>query len=115
MSLSSKEMQAIRDKYPELREHRSDDLDEPIDPMTYIDPTGDSLLHIAARAGDIASIELLIKAGFNVDQIGDMGCTALHYAEMKKRDDAYHFLIRHGASTSIRNEFGLLPEEAGSE
>lgn len=112
MSLSAKELQAIRDKYPELREYRSDDLDEPIDPMTFVDPTGDSLLHIAARAGDLASIEMLVRAGFNVDQIGDMGCTALHHAKMKRRDDVYSFLIKHGASTSIRNEFGLLPEEA---
>lgn len=112
MSLSAKELQAIRDKYPELIEYRSDDLDEPIDPMTFVDPTGDSLLHIAARAGDMDSIEMLVRAGFNVDQVGDMGCTALHYAKMKRRNDVYSFLIKHGASTSIRNEFGLLPDEA---
>jgi ankyrin repeat protein len=44
-------------------------------------------------------------------QIGDMGCTALHYAKMKKKEDVYPYLVAHGASASIRNEFGLLPSE----
>lgn len=111
MSLSHEELQAIRDKYPQLREYRSDDLDEPIDPLTFVDPTGDSLLHIAARAGDLSTVELLVRAGIDVDQIGDMGCTALHYAKMKRREDVYTFLVAHGASTLIHNEFGLLPDE----
>jgi ankyrin repeat protein len=111
MPLSSEDVQAIRDKYPELREYPSDDLDEPIDPLTFVDPTGDSVLHIAARAGDLRTVELLVRAGVDVNQIGDMGCTALHYAKMKNREDVYSYLVAHGASTSIRNEFGLLPHE----
>jgi ankyrin repeat protein len=111
MSLSAEELEAIRHKYPELREWRSDDLDEPIDPLTFVDPTGDSLLHIAARAGDLRTVELLVRAGVDVNQVGDMGCTALHYATMKKKDDVYSYLVTRGASTSIRNEFGLLPSE----
>ena len=111
MSLSVEELRAIRDKYPQLREYRSDDLDEPIDPLTFVDPTGDSLLHIAARAGDLDTVELLVRAGIDVDQIGDMGCTALHHAKMKRKEDVYSFLVAHGASTLIRNEFGLLPGE----
>lgn len=111
MSLDADELQTIRDRYPHLREYRSDDLDEPIDPLTFVDPTGDSLLHIAASAGDLDTVELLVRAGIDVDQIGDMGCTALHYAKMKRREDVYSFLVANGASTMIRNEFGLLPSE----
>ncbi len=112
MSLTAEEGRAIRDKYSQLREYQSDDLDEPIDPLTFVDPTGDSLLHIAARAGDLDTVGLLVRAGVDVDQIGDMGCTALHHAKMKRHEDVYSFLVAHGASTLIRNEFGLRPGEA---
>lgn len=111
MSLNAKNLQVIRDRYHYLKNYRSDDLDELIDPLTFVDPTGDSLLHIAACAGDLCTVELLVRAGVDVDQIGDMGCTALHYAKMKRKDDVYSFLVAQGASTLIRNEFGLLPAE----
>jgi ankyrin repeat protein len=111
MPLSANELKSIRDKYPHLQDYRSDDIDELLDPLTFVDPTGDSLLHIAARAGDLATVELLVRAGIDVDRVGDMGCTALHYARMKKRQDVYSFLVAHGASRLIRNEFGLLADE----
>ena len=111
MSLNAEELQSIRDKYPHLREYRSDDLDEPIDPLTFVDPSGDGLLHIATCAGDLGTVELLVHAGVDVNQLGDMGCTALHYARMKGKKDIYSFLVAQGASTLLRNEFGQLPDE----
>lgn len=111
MPLSTNELKSIREKYPHLHDYRSEDIDQPLDPLTFVDPTGDSLLHIAARAGDLATVELLVRAGIDLDRVGDMGCTALHYARMKKREDVFSFLVAHGASKLIRNEFGLLADE----
>ena len=111
VKLNAAEIESILVRYPSLQNDRSENIDEPIDPMTFLDPTGDGLVHIAARAGDLATVELLVRAGIDIDAAGDMGCTALHYARMKKRDDVYSFLIAHGASKGIRNEFGLLPDE----
>lgn len=100
----------IQKKYYYLVNYESDDPNKPIDPLTYVDSNGDHLLHIAAQLGDIKTIELLLKAGLDVNQAGDMGCTPLHYAKMKKREDVADFLLAHGASMNIENEFGELPK-----
>jgi ankyrin repeat protein len=115
MPLNAVELKAIRDRYPELRHYRSENSEEPMDPLTFLDPTGDSLLHIAVRAGDLPTVKLLARAGIDLDQIGDMGCAALHYAKLKSREDVYSFLVAHGASKLIRNEFGLLSDEINLE
>jgi ankyrin repeat protein len=48
---------------------------------------------------------LLLDAGLNIDQQGDMGNTALHYAKKFKHKDVVNILIDRGASTDIKNEF----------
>ena len=106
--LSEAEISEIQEKYDYLVNYETDDTDAPIDPLTYIDSNGDNLLHIAAQGDDRRTIELLLKAGLNVNQTGDMGCTALHYT---KNQDIIDLLISHGASKSIRNDFGKLPGE----
>ena len=89
--------------------YESDDPLTPIDPLTYRNPDGDTCLHIAARRGDIRSIELLLKAGLNINDRGDMGTTPLHCA---KTQEVIEFLVANGASVDIRDEFGRLPLEA---
>ena len=111
MNLSESEIRELQKKYYYLTNYQSEDIDEPIEPLTYVDPTGDNLLHIAARLGDLRSVELLLKAGLDVNQLGDMGYTALHYAKMKKHEDVCQLLLEHSASRNIRSEFGQLPEE----
>jgi len=119
MKLSEAELRYLQERYKDLINYQSDNVDDPIDPLTYTRPDEDNLLHIAAYRGDLRSVELLIKAGLDVNKPGDMGYTALHYAYqknkpdvfLKERKDVIEFLLAHGASPDIRNEFGTLPSE----
>ncbi|HEV2186270.1 MAG TPA: ankyrin repeat domain-containing protein [Stellaceae bacterium] len=110
--LDGAEIEEIRQRYNHLWNWRSDGPDAPIDPLTFVDPTGDSLLHIAAWRGDRRTVELLIGAGIDINKIGDMGCTALHYAIMNGHADLANFLLQQGASQDIRKHFGGLPRES---
>ncbi|MDP2206172.1 MAG: ankyrin repeat domain-containing protein [Alphaproteobacteria bacterium] len=109
MSLTKAEIDELQRKYADLINYESNDPCDPIDPLTYIEPGGDHLLHIAAFRGDLRAVELLVKAGIDVNRLGDMGYTPLHYAKMKGNDDVVEFLLSHGASENIKSEFGTLP------
>jgi ankyrin repeat protein len=106
MKLSDKEIREIQEKYHYYGNYEAEDPNAPIDPLTYVDSNGDALLHIAARRGDQRTIELLLGAGVDVNLIGDMGNTALHYAQT---GDVARVLLDHGASTEVCNEFGKRP------
>ena len=106
MSLSAAETQELQERYAYLMNYEAEDPNAPIDPLRYVDSNGDALLHIAARRGDLRSIELLLRAGVDVNLVGDMGNTALHYAPTA---DVANLLLAHGASTELTNEFGKLP------
>lgn len=88
---------------------------ESIDPLAYHNPEGDSCLHIAATRGDYRATELLLKAGLNIDEQGDMGQTPLHCAIAFKRVDIANLLVRYGASLAIKNEFEKTPLELAKE
>jgi len=106
MKLTEAEIQELQAKYGYLTNYEAEDPDAPIDPLTYVDSNGDALLHLAAQRGDMRTVELLLRAGLDVNQIGDMGNTALHYA---KTEEMARLLLSHGASTNVRNEFGQRP------
>lgn len=107
MSISEADMQELQQKYSYLVNYESEDPDEPIDPLTYVDSNGDTLLHVAAQLGDLRTVELLLRAGVDVNQVGDMGNTALHYA---KSEEVASLLLAYGASPDVTNEFGRQPE-----
>lgn len=109
MNLTADEIAEIQERYDYLVNYESDDPNSPIKPLTYVDSNGDHLLHIAAQCGDRRTIELLLRAGVDVNQTGDMSCTALHYARLKEKDDVANVLIAHGASVTIENDFGKVP------
>lgn len=111
VSLTPAEVAEVQQRYRYLINYAADDPTSPIDPLTYVDSNGDHLLHIAASAGDLRTVELLLRAGVDVDQTGDMGCTALHHAKLKGHDELVNLLSAHGASASVRNAFDLLPGE----
>jgi ankyrin repeat protein len=115
MKLKKMEIEELLNAFNDLLNYDSNDPTEPIDPLTYVDPDGDNCLHIAANRGDHRSAELLLKAGLDVNQIGDMGCTALHLAYMNGHQDIIRLLVDHGASDSIKNEFGKQPSELMEE
>lgn len=111
MTLSSLEVSSIQEKYYYLTNYDDADPNAPIDPLTYRDSNGDSLLHIAAASGDLKTAQLLLGAGVDVDLQGDMGSTPLHYAMEKGHKEVVHLLISNGARIDIRNGFGQLPGE----
>ena len=106
MRLTEAEVQELQKKYSYLTNYEADEPDAPIDPLTYVDSNGDALLHLAAQGGDLRTVELLLKAGVDVNQVGDMGNTALHYA---KDEGLARLLLSHGASADVYNEFGKQP------
>lgn len=111
MKLSDEAITELQKKYDYLINYDSSDPTDPIDPLTYVDSNGDNLMHIAAQLGDVNTIALLVDAGMNINQKGDMGSTALHYAYEGKHLPAVEFLLTHGASAEIENEFGKRPGE----
>ena len=74
-------------------------------------PGDDALIHIVAAIGTVEEMELLVASGANVNAIGDMGNTPLHYAAMEGRLDMAEKLAALGADLTIRNEFGGTPRD----
>lgn len=104
--LTAGELSELQSAFRDLLNYEADDPTAPIDPLSHVTPEGDTCLHIAALRGDVRSIDLLLKAGLDVNRQGDMGYTPLHYARTRAVVD---LLLAHGASTSIKNEFGSSP------
>lgn len=111
MKLNDETISQLQEKYYYLTNFESSDPNAPIDPLSYRDAGGDNLMHIAARLGDVNTIKLLVDAGMNINEQGEMGFTALHNAYQYKRAEVVDFLLAHGASTKIENYFGKLPGE----
>lgn len=110
--LTSEELAELQTAFSDLLNYESDDPCKPIDPLTYCAPDKDNCLHVAAQRGNLRAAQLLVKAGFNVNQQGDMGYTPLHYAATP---ELVSFLLAHGASTTIKNEFGTSPIGWGAQ
>lgn len=96
----------LQEKFSDLLNDDAEDPFEPIDPLTYHSPEGDSCLHLAAQRGDSRAVELLLDAGLDINEPGDMGNTPLHYAVKYQHSDIADLLIKRGAGTDIKNEFG---------
>ena len=111
IKLSDADVSQLQVKYYYLTNFESDDPSAPIDPIRYRDAGGDNLMHVAAQLGDLDTIKLLVEAGMNIDEQGEMGFTALHIAYRRKQPAVVDFLLAHGASTKIENNFGKLPSD----
>lgn len=109
MNLDDEEMRVLNLAFKDLLNYESADPDSPINPLAYREPGGDSCLHIAAYRGDCVAVRILLKAGLDVNSIGEMGCTPLHYATQRGHTKIAELLIKSGASKNIRNKFGELP------
>lgn len=96
----------LRQQFNDLLNYESDDPTDPIDPITYQTPEGDSCLHIAAMRGDAKSIQYLIQMGLDVNSLGDLGNTPLHYACQFQKSSAASLLLSLGADPDARNELG---------
>jgi ankyrin repeat protein len=109
--LTDSELQELEKAFSDLINYESDDPEQPIDPLTYREPGGDSCIHIASHRGNLRAVELLLKGGVDVNLKGEMDYTALHYANSKGHKDVVQYLLEHGASKDMKNKFGKLPLE----
>ncbi len=111
MSISSNELKELKEKFNDVINYENDDPCAPIDPLTYTAPDGDNCLHIAIWRNDFRAVQLLMKAGLNVNKKGDMGETPLHIAIRKNNGSIIKSLISAGAKTDIISEFGKSPQD----
>lgn len=65
---------------------------------------GENALHWAASQNDLAAARLLIEAGINIDQHGDLGHTPLHDAATFGHRDMVLLLIESGADVYALTE-----------
>lgn len=98
----------LKNIFSDLINYEEEDPLAPIDPFSYKTPEGDSCLHIAAMRGDSRAISLLLDGGIDINSIGDMGNTALHYSSRMRHRDVFDLLISRGANLLIKNEFGKM-------
>jgi hypothetical protein len=65
---------------------------------------GGNALHVAVLWGDVEAVRLLIAAGINVNQPGDLGHTPLHEACMRGNLDVVKLLVEGGADVFALTE-----------
>lgn len=106
MTLTEAEIRELQTRYSYLTNYEAAEPDAPIEPLSYVDSNGDTLLHIAAQRGDLHTIKLLLRSGVDVNRPGDMGNTALHYAKVQ---EVAQLLLEGGAAVDVCNEFGKKP------
>ena len=73
--------------------------------------TGDTPLHAVIHWNDLGVIKLLLEHGSDVNAIGEMGKTVLHYAVGDRNLDTARFLLQNGARSDIKDDFGLSPKD----
>jgi ankyrin repeat protein len=67
------------------------------------------VLHLAAFRGSTTDVEAFIALGADINAIGDLGLTPLHYAVLGGHADTAALLMEHGARQDMPNEFGETP------
>ena len=67
---------------------------------------GDTEFFAAAKAGDIARVQILLDQGADPDARDERGATALHYAAAYGQVDLVQLLVEHGADVNARGPIG---------
>ena len=68
-----------------------------------------SSLMLASQNGHFSLVELLLKAGANVDLTHSNGCTALHFAASKGHLEIAQALVSRGANVNALSTRGFTP------
>lgn len=97
-TLTEAELNELGSYFSDLINYESEDPEDPINPITYRDSGGDTCLHFAVLRENLRAMQLLIKAGIDVNVKGDMERTPLQYALHKGNKEIIDFLIQNGAS-----------------
>lgn len=71
-----------------------------------LDSTGNTPLLVAAAAGEIAAVEILLQAKANPDAQNHSGECALHYAVIRGQADVVGLLLANKAEISLGNKVG---------
>lgn len=64
-------------------------------------------LHVCARMGNLAILEILLQSGAGVNAVDGEGRTALHYGAQSGREDIVRALLGHKADPSILDSRGM--------
>lgn len=70
---------------------------------------GYTAMHLAAKAGDIDTMQFLFDAGGSVKQQGSDGWTPLHCAAFSGKVDAIRWLLDRKADPNVLNEHSISP------
>ncbi|CAM4904021.1 unnamed protein product [Rotaria socialis] len=70
---------------------------------------GETIVHIAARKGDIKQLRKVLKAGANVNERDNAGWTPLHEAVTKDQFKAARLLLKSGANANAPGPEGQTP------
>lgn len=77
------------------------------DLIKWRDPKGRSLLHIAAKRGNLKIINSLIKKGLDLDAVDSKGNTAIHYSILQgDNNEIIRAFINAGANLDIKDKQG---------
>jgi ankyrin repeat protein len=72
-------------------------------------------LHRAAKAGDLAKVQMLIARGANLNARDDEGCTPLHLAAQNGHKEVVEVLVRCGAQVNSEDGSGRTPADVAVE
>ena len=64
---------------------------------------GTSPLHLAAHAGHVPTVEVLLKAGVSRDARTKVDRTPLHLASQEGHKDVVQLLLQHGADVNAKD------------
>lgn len=96
-----------------LRRGRSDVarrlIQEGADPNVAIGKRGDHLIHLAARAGDIGFLVVLLEANVSPDTRGNLRRTALHYVTKGELEFMGNMLLKNAANPDATDARGDTP------
>ena len=74
-----------------------------------------SLLFLAAQAGDLYGVKLVIDCGVNPNIQNKDGDTPLHSAALNGKSEVVKLLLEHGADPNIQNKDGMTPLHFATE
>ncbi|MDR3802436.1 MAG: ankyrin repeat domain-containing protein, partial [Veillonella sp.] len=76
---------------------------------------GETLLYLAVHCQSKKDVILLIENGANVNQQGELNFTPIQNACLHGNLDIIEILLKNGAKTNIKNEFGYDAKHYTSE
>jgi hypothetical protein len=77
--------------------------------------TGRTLMHYAAKKGDLALLEKLLDHGANINIGDNLWATPLHVAAAEGQKEAVAYLVKRGATIDMADDTGWQPISAAAQ